>query len=192
MNIVGILLAAGQGRRFDPSGTQRKLLALLPDGTPVAAASARAMRNALARVVAVVPPDAAPLAATLRDAGCEVIVCDDAGSGMAASLACAVRHCAAAHGWVIGLADMPFVAPATVSALASALTGGAGIAQPCCDGRRGNPVAFSAAHLAGLTALTGDTGARSLLQLHPVTLIDTDDNGILRDIDRPSDLDPAR
>lgn len=32
---TGILLAAGLGTRFDPSGLQNKLLATLPGGTPV-------------------------------------------------------------------------------------------------------------------------------------------------------------
>ncbi|MGD7313419.1 molybdopterin-guanine dinucleotide biosynthesis protein MobA, partial [Ralstonia pseudosolanacearum] len=34
--VVGVLLAAGRGSRFDPDGTVNKLLAALPDGTPVA------------------------------------------------------------------------------------------------------------------------------------------------------------
>ncbi len=32
---TGILRAAGYGSRFDPSGLHNKLLATLPDGTPV-------------------------------------------------------------------------------------------------------------------------------------------------------------
>lgn len=188
MTYVGILLAAGRGRRFDPSGRRHKLLAALPDGTPVAVASARAMCAALPRVVAVVGPDSGTLGAALADAGCEVVVCADAGSGMAASLVCAVQHCAASAGWIIGLADMPYVLPSTISALAQALAEGAQIVQPACGGRRGNPAGFGAVHLAPLLALTGDQGARSLLQSHPVATIETGDPGILRDIDLPSDL----
>ncbi|HEV7816123.1 MAG TPA: nucleotidyltransferase family protein, partial [Janthinobacterium sp.] len=41
MATVGILLAAGRGRRFDPSGLQNKLLQPLAQGEPVVAASAR-------------------------------------------------------------------------------------------------------------------------------------------------------
>ncbi len=36
---TGVLLAAGLGTRFDPGGVQSKLLAKLPDGTPVAVAA---------------------------------------------------------------------------------------------------------------------------------------------------------
>lgn len=56
------------------------------------------------------------------------------------------------------------------------------------DGRRGNPVAFSRAHLPDLLRLTGDAGARSLLQYYPVQLVEVDDPGIHLDIDRPQDL----
>jgi molybdenum cofactor cytidylyltransferase len=50
---TGILLAAGYGSRFDPSGLHNKLLATLPDGTPVAFQSARRLLSAVSRVVAV-------------------------------------------------------------------------------------------------------------------------------------------
>ena len=33
---TGVLLAAGLGTRFDPEGLHNKLLARLPDGTPIA------------------------------------------------------------------------------------------------------------------------------------------------------------
>lgn len=189
MTIVGILLAAGRGRRFDPDGTRHKLMAALPDGTPVAAASARAMLAALPRVVAVVADGASPLASLLDSLGCEVTVCTDADRGMAASLVHGVRYTVAqADGWVIGLADMPFVQANTVSALAAAIAGGAGIAVPVHDNKRGNPVAFNTRHRQALLALAGDQGARALLRTAAVLEVNVDDAGIERDIDLPSDL----
>lgn len=56
MHPVGILLAAGRGRRFDPSGERNKLLQALPGGEPVVVASAHALLAVLPRVIAVVPP----------------------------------------------------------------------------------------------------------------------------------------
>ena len=189
MNIVGILLAAGKGSRFDPTGAHHKLLAQLPDGTPVALASARAMCAALPRVVAVVPRDAGPLSDMLATAGCEISTCADAHLGMAASLVHGVRHClTSADGWVIGLADMPFVLPSTINAVARRLGGQVGIVQPRYLGQRGNPVGFTSLHTEELLALTGDQGARELLRRHPVATLDTEDRGILRDIDLPADL----
>jgi molybdenum cofactor cytidylyltransferase len=188
MTPVGILLAAGRGRRFDPTGQRNKLLQRLPDGELVVVASARHLLSVLPRVVAVVPPDDGGVAGELRALGCEVTVCEAADTGMAASLVHAIAHAMTAPGWVVALGDMPFVAPATIAALADALSGGAGIAAPVLDGHRGNPVGFAAQHLDELLALEGDQGARGIVKRHPVTEVPVDDPGIFRDVDTPSDL----
>jgi molybdenum cofactor cytidylyltransferase len=187
---VGILMAAGRGRRFDPLGQRNKLLQVLPGGDPVVVASARKLLAVLPTVIAVVPPDDGGVAALLSALGCEVTVCPDADSGMAASLVHAIRY-SLPHGpdsWLVALGDMPHVAPSTLQALAAALTAGAPIAAPVMEGRRGNPVGFGRVHLDALLALRGDQGARSLLRDCPVTEVPVDDPGIFQDIDTPSDL----
>jgi molybdenum cofactor cytidylyltransferase len=200
MQIVGILMAAGRGRRFDPQGQLNKLLQPLPSGEPVVVASARKLLAALPRVVAVVPPAVVPavvpgdggVAALLAGLGCEVTVCAEADSGMAASLVHALRHAGTeSDAWLVALGDMPHVAPATLAALRDALAGGAPIAVPVHAGRRGNPVGFGRTHLDALLTLEGDQGARRLLQTCPVTEVPVDDAGIFLDIDTPADLSPV-
>lgn len=189
MNAVGILLAAGRGRRFDPQGVRNKLLQPLAGGEPVVMASARHLLSVLPRVIAVVPPQDGGVADALSALGCEVVLCEAADSGMAASLVSAISaSLPRADAWLVALGDMPYVAPATLRALLSALAQGADIAAPVFDGRRGNPVAFGAAHLPALLALTGEHGARALLKSMPVAEVAVDDPGILRDIDTPGDL----
>jgi molybdenum cofactor cytidylyltransferase len=188
MALVGILLAAGRGRRFDPTGARNKLLQQLPGGQPVVAASAALLLSCVPRVIAVVPPGDGGVADILRALGCEVIVCPDADTGMGASLVHAIRHSLPAQGWLVALGDMPFVQASTLAALRDAVEEGAGIAVPVHGGRRGNPVAFGACHRAALLATTGDQGARRLLQAHSVRELEVADAGILRDIDTPSDL----
>ena len=192
MTPVGILLAAGRGRRFDPAGQRNKLLQPRADGEPVVVASARRLLAAVPRVVAVVPVDDGGVAGRLAALGCDVTVCPDADSGMAASLTHAIRHTLAMvpapHAWLVALGDMPYVEVSTLRLLADALAAGAGIAAPVLDGRRGNPVGFGAIHLDVLLALRGDQGARRLLQTCPVTEVPVHDRGILRDIDTPGDL----
>lgn len=189
MKIVGILLAAGRGQRFDASGERNKLLAKLADGQPVLAASAEAMLGALPEVLAVVRDGDDEVAALLRSMGCKVTACLDAGLGMAASLVHGLRHSAAdCDGWIIALADMPFVQATTVTALCAAIEEGATIAAPFYAGRRGNPVAFHKTHLEALLALQGDSGARHLLDAQRVTEVSVDDPGIFPDIDTPADL----
>ncbi|MES2148363.1 MAG: nucleotidyltransferase family protein [Pseudomonadota bacterium] len=184
---VGILLAAGRGRRFDPSGARNKLLQPLHGGESVVASSARTLLKVLERVVAVVAPHDGGVGAQLLALGCEVTVCPDADSGMGTSLAHALRH---AHptSCLIALGDMPHLQASTVRALCDALDGGAGIAAPVCGGRRGNPVAFSAAYVPQLFGISGDQGARALLKSQPVTEVEVADPGIFQDIDLASDL----
>ena len=186
--IVGILLAAGRGSRFDPSGRRNKLMQCLASGEEVAAAAAKNLLAALPSVLAVVGPESESLATRLKEVGCEVTVCPNAREGMAASLVHALSQTKNARGWVIALADMPFIQPSTIGVLVDALDKGAGIAAPLASGRRGNPVAFGHAHLDELLQLRGDEGARRLLNKHPVMEIAVDDPGILRDIDTVDDL----
>jgi molybdenum cofactor cytidylyltransferase len=191
-HVVGILLAAGRGRRFDPLGQRNKLLQPLAQagGAPVAVASARKLLAVLDTVIAVVPPDDGGLEALLAGAGCELTVCPDADSGMAASLVHALRASLKykPDAWLVALGDMPWVEPDTLRRLADALAGGATIAAPVMHGRRGNPVGFGRVHLEALLALSGDQGARRLLQTCPVTEVEVTDPGIFRDIDTLTDL----
>lgn len=190
MALVGILLAAGRGSRFDPSGERNKLLQVLPGrGGTVVAASARSMIAVLPKVVAVVAPEGEDVAAELRALGCDVTVCTHAGDGMGVSLAHAISHAGAStDGWLIALGDMPHVHPSTLTALARAVEHGHDIAVPVMNGRRGNPVAFGRRHLAALLALRGDQGARNIVKANPVTEIEVDDPGIFQDIDTAEDL----
>lgn len=188
MSTVGILLAAGRGKRFDPSGQQNKLLQTLPGGEVVVAASARHLLAALPRVIAVVRPGDERVAALLGGLGCEVRACPEADTGMAASLTCAIGYSKGAPGWLVALGDMPHVRPATIGLLSAAIVGGARIAAPTYRGQRGNPVAFSPYYLDLLLALDGDQGARSILKSHSVSELEVDDAGILLDIDTRADL----
>ncbi len=152
------------------------------------------MRTALDRVVAVVRAGDAELVAALLAAGCETVVCVRAEEGMGASLACGVAATPEAAGWVIALADMPFIRPATIAAVATALARGAAIAAPVLPGgQRGHPVGFAAEWFTELRALDGDAGARRLLQEHGarVRWLRTDDTGCTVDIDLPGDVAAA-
>ncbi|MEM5434565.1 nucleotidyltransferase family protein [Paraburkholderia diazotrophica] len=185
---TGVLLAAGYGSRFDPEGIHNKLLARLPDGTPVAYESAHRLLLVVPHVIAVVRPGSEILARALNDAGCHVIFSADAERGMGATLAAGVEASDDADGWIVALADMPRIAASTVEAVARAADKGASIVAPYYRGQRGHPVGFGVEHRDALLALDGDTGARALFATHAVTRIDVDDPGVLSDIDTPEDL----
>jgi molybdenum cofactor cytidylyltransferase len=183
---TGILLAAGAARRFGGD----KLLTPLADGTPIGVAALRALHAALPAVIAVVRPHDDALAALFSRHGVRVVRCERADEGMGASLACGVAASADANGWVVALADMPWIAVATIRAIAEAIAAGASLAAPVHRGERGHPVGFAASHYAALMALGGDEGARVMLAHAGAALvrIDVDDAGVLRDVDAPGDL----
>ncbi len=185
-DICGILLAAGASKRF---GTD-KLMHPLAQGVPVAAAALANLRAAIPHVIAVVRPGMPALEKLLSEAGATVIVCANADEGMGASLAAAVSASGDVAGWVIALADMPFIRPETIEKIAASLAAGAAIAAPAYRGDRGHPVGLSARFRAQLEALHGDEGARALLKQNAslVELIEVDDPGVCRDIDTQADL----
>jgi molybdenum cofactor cytidylyltransferase len=188
LRIVGLLLAAGSATRFGSD----KLQHALPHGVAIAVQAARHLRSQVDRVVAVVRPGAAELSAKLREEGCEVVVCDNAAEGMGASLACAARAAGKADGFLLALADMPFVRPSSIAAVRDAIAGGAPLAAPYFRSRRGHPVGVSGAFFDELLALQGDAGARQVLERNAarVRKIPVGDPGVIRDIDTPGDLMP--
>ncbi len=196
--IVGVLLAAGSGTRFGGDklramlGQHPLLRAQEREGAAVGALACRALHAALAETVAVVRPGDDVLAALLRGEGARIVECAESAEGMGRSLACGVRAAADADGWVVALADMPWVRASTFDAVATALHDGAPIAAATFDGRRGNPVGFARTSLATLTALGGDRGARDLVTAAGDALVKVavDDPGVLRDVDLPRDLAP--
>ena len=188
--VVGILLAAGSSRRFGA----HKLLARLPDDQPVALRCARTLLSALPHSIAVTRPHDPLLCRQLAAAGMRLVANPKADSGMGSSIAAAITASIESgpptHGWVIALADMPWLRPATIAAVTALIAAGASAATPVCDGRRGHPVGFAVSWRHQLLALSGDRGARALLEAagDAVVEIPTSDSGTLRDIDRPSDL----
>lgn len=188
--IVGLLLAAGQGRRFGAD----KLMQALANGTPVAVAAARALKAACADSIAVLRPEQDALAVLLEAEGLTVVRCAAARSGMGHSLAAGVAAGGDTDGWVVALADMPCIGVPTLRRVAEAIAGGAALAAPVHAGRRGHPVGFAARWKDALLALEGDEGARAILRQHAALLqtLQTDDPGVLQDVDTPADLAALR
>ena len=184
--ITCILLAAGSASRF---GSQ-KLLARLADGRSVVEASvANLLAAGTGNIVAVTRRDP-EMIRVLEACGCRVVINDRADEGVGTSIAAGVAASSDANGWLIVLADMPSIRAETIAAVAGALRGGARIVVPVMAGRRGHPVGFSARYGMELQALTGDTGARQILNTDAALVeeISVNDAGIFADIDTREDL----
>lgn len=192
--IAGIVLAAGFAKR---AGGEDKLLVPV-EGRPIIRHVAGAACDAgLDPVVVVVRPGAVALRRALRDLEVTVIENPAAHEGLSASLRCGITALPEdTAGVAILLGDMPWIRPATLRALTTALDDAAGrsICVPVHGGTRGNPVVWSARFIPAMTALTGDAGARGLLQLHAdwVHEVVVEDAGVLCDVDTADQIERLR
>lgn len=188
MRLTGLLLAAGQSRRYGAD----KRLATLPGGEPLVLHTARTLRAAMEDVLVVLRPGDDALADLLAAVDCRVTYNPDAAEGMGASIRHGVAQCRDRDGWLILPADLPQLRAVTVRQVAAVLAED-GAVVPVCQGRRGHPVGFSAHYRTGLLGLGGDEGARRLLEADPgkVRWLAVDDPGICRDVDTPAALRDA-
>jgi molybdenum cofactor cytidylyltransferase len=193
MPIVGLLLAAGRASRFRAATGRDKLAEPIPlglpfAGIPVIAAALSALRPAVDEVVAVVAADNTRAISLVEALGGTVVRCTSGGTGESIALGVAARPDAA--GWLVALADMPFIRTETIRNLARGL-GRADLVAPVYRGQRGHPVGFGHAHGGRLATLSGDEGARAILAGAKPLLIETDDAGVVTDIDSPEDWKAA-
>jgi len=184
-----VLLAAGFSVRFGSI----KLKAALPDGNSILRKTFNNLLQATENIIVIgrrelleqgvydfIPATHKPF----------IFLCDDARLGMGHTLACGIRHIPPTwQSAMICLGDMPFVRQDTLMRLLSA-----GRSQqiiiPRYQSARGHPVIFGRYFFPELQLCQGDSGARHVLQAHPDSIIDldTDDPGILQDIDTPQAL----
>ena len=188
--LAALILAAGRSTRFGPAN---KLLAPV-NGEPVLATTLGLFDSEFFDAHILVVDTNAPATAALAPPHFRIVRNPRSGDGMGVSLALGVREVTKVKdlkGVIIALGDMPYVSPATIASLIiHAANEPTHIIAPRMNGKIGHPVIFPERFFAALTALTGDKGARSLIldNNDALTLVDVEDDGVLRDIDRPSDL----
>jgi len=193
--LEAIVLAGGAGARFGGG----KLTHPWRGGALIDGALAAAFAAPARTVTVVTGADprveaaAAAFAASVGEAArLRIVHCEGHAEGMGATLRAGVASLPPdAAGAYVFLGDMPAIPAAAPPALAEALAAGAPAAAPRFKGQRGHPVLFGAALFPQLSALAGDQGAREVLRAlgGALALVETDDPGVLVDIDRPSDLD---
>ena len=181
--IIGIMLAAGRGTRFDPTGQRNKLLAPLPDGRAVLRASCANLLPWVDRLVVVTGEHGAPLRAALADLPLEWVESDRVDLGMGASLKAGVGATDPAAGW-------PYITPGTLCKMRDALRAGVRLARPAHGGQPGHPVACASALREALLQLPDEAGVAALARRDPALMssVAVDDAGCVRDVDLPGDL----
>lgn len=183
--VLALMLAAGRGKRFGSD----KRLACLPDGRSLLAASVERAQQVFGEVHVVLRDEDDAQALGLP--ACRVIRCPDADQGMGHSLAAGMRALAGqdADAVAVLLGDMPWISTDSLRQLVTQAAAER-IVYPLHDGQRGHPVLFGRAFWAHLQNLTGDEGARALLQANASAChgIRLQDPGVLRDVDRSEAL----
>ena len=184
--IAALVLAAGRSSRM---GSNKLLEAV--GGQPM-------IRHAVAAAVAVADPvivvtgnEGAKVRAALADfTDVQFVENPYYSNGLSASLIYGINALPAeSDGVLVLLGDMPGVDAALLGRLFAAFDPGAGraIIVPVHDGQRGNPLLWGRQHFDALRGLTGDTGARALLETNPVFAVEAS-MGALTDLDTPEEL----
>ena len=188
-----VILAAGASRRM---GTPKQLLAL--NGQPlVVRAAEAALASPAWPVVVVLGANAEKIRPAL--ARLPVLITENPAwaEGMAASIRAGVttlqqfsRRLDAA---LIALCDQPaFSAGAIERLLAAQRQTGGNIVAARYSGRQGAPALFLREHFPALTALTGEEGARTLLNGDPAQVTAVELPELALDLDTPEDFAAIR
>ncbi|WP_300343536.1 nucleotidyltransferase family protein [Nesterenkonia sp.] len=180
MSFVGLVLAAGAGRRMG------RPKALLRDeaGTPWVRIAADLLSAAGADEVLVMLGAQAEQAADLVPDGAQPVVVPDWEEGISASvgagLQAAQRRAAASGaqpcGALITLVDLPRMVPEAVARVLAQPLSPADLRRASYGGRPGHPVFIGRDHWAELSGqLRADIGAREYLRRHGVAHVDCTD-----------------
>ncbi|MBW5801246.1 nucleotidyltransferase family protein [Halomonas elongata] len=191
-DVVVLVMAAGRSRRFG----RDKRTARLADGRPLLAATRESVSRTYPLQRLILREGEGPASLGLSPSVPHWRVPSSILEGLGTSLGHAVRtacldpelaHCRTLAIW---LGDMPWIAPATSEALLTQARDDT-ILRPTHDGQPGHPVLFGRTFWPELSNLTGDQGAHELLVRHRERChhLPVDDPGVLRDVDRPQDLD---
>ena len=185
-SVVCLILAAGQSHRFGSSKLRHRLS---PSGEPMIVHTIRCYQAVFDKPAVVIAGHDDDLREIVIQTGARVIDNPAAEEGMSQSIVQGVSQTSNSAGWLIALGDMPWVAESTVRQLLAKAQPEL-IVVPSYQQRDGNPVLFGAQYASQLVALSGDRGAKSILQAADsrVIRIATEDQGVLHDVDTPADL----
>lgn len=185
-SVTAIVLAAGESTRM---GRPKQLL---PFGgvTMLERVVENILEAGLDEVIVVLGHRAGEIAPRLAGKPVAIVTNPDYRQGMGTSLRCGLgRASRTAAAYMIVLGDQPLISPEIVSRLLEEFARSPGIVTPVHKGRRGHPVIFPADYRAELEAVTGDAGARTVVEAHPeaVRYVAVDSPAVVTGIDTETD-----
>jgi molybdenum cofactor cytidylyltransferase len=186
--IAALVLAAGRSSRMPTN----KLLADFGGTAMIQRTVENVSASRAAPVIVVVGHSADTIRAALT--GLPVTITENVSfaDGLSSSLKCGVNALPPCDGFLVALGDMPLVTPEMIDTMIAAFDPAAGrsIIVPVFEGRRGNPVLWSAAFRDEFQTLSGDKGAKQLMALHGnlVYEVEVGSDAVLTDFDTPEDF----
>jgi CTP:molybdopterin cytidylyltransferase MocA len=191
VTVAAVVLAAGRGSRLGEDAAVAKPLLEYRGRPLVAWALDAAVGSGLAPVLLVVGHQGAEIARAAADVERVIVVpARDWADGISQSLRAALEVLdsdPSVDAVCVGLADQPRVGAEAYRRVAAAADSGAALAVATYEGRRGNPVALARPLWAAARALTGDAGARQLMDGSEIE-VDCTGTGDPVDVDTLDDL----
>ncbi|MFB6255099.1 MAG: NTP transferase domain-containing protein [Halobacteriaceae archaeon] len=187
--ILGVLLAAGKGTRFDGDN---KLLANIDETTVVRKAARKLCQSEVRTTIAVLGFQAKRVQEEIADLPLQVVTNSEYQKGQSTSMKHGVRYAkdTNAQSIMFALGDMPAIELSTYNRLIDIYRSDQpGIIVPTYNDTRGNPVIFDRRHFDELLQISGDTGGKPIFSSNPVTRVAVEDPGILHDVDTRRDLE---
>ena len=183
--IAGVVLAGGGSMRF---GSPKQLAEL--SGRPLIEHALAAIRAvpAIERIVVVLGAESERIRATIDLEGCEVVVAADWSEGISASLRAGVAALPDADAVIVTLADQPLITPQVIAAVLDRAEAPPPAARATFGGAPGHPVLIKRELFAEVMELSGDSGARDLLELRGVATVECGHLASAHDVDTPRDL----
>lgn len=189
--IAGLVLAAGLSRRMG----RAKLLMPVDGRAIVRHAVETVLAGGVDSVWVVTGPDVEPVEAALAGLEVQIVVNPAPEEGQAGSLRAGIAALpASVDAVLIALGDQPSLAPAIIPALLAARrTSPKLIVAPRYRDGQGNPVLFKREIFPELLRLTGDQGARPIIQKEPARVEWVElDLPMPPDVDTPDDYEKIR
>ena len=188
--IAAVVLAAGSSSRM---GKPKQTLQL-EDGPMLEMVLQTLRQTKVGRVVVVLGAHSSVVRGWVKFGKEKVVVNPRFKEGMSGSIRLGLAEAEEADAAMIVLGDQPFVSPGTIDRIIDAyVSSRSPVVVPVYHGRRGNPVLFDRSLFPQIRRIRGDVGAKSVVSGNEDKLlqVDVNDEGILVDIDTPSDYSNA-
>ena len=153
-------------------------------------------KAAIDEIIVVTGHQAAEVRAVLKDHKLRFVHNENYAQGLSTSVRAGIAAAQEFDAAFVILGDMPLIEAADLNRMIAAFNGveGRSLVAPILGRKLGNPVLWGQEHFVDLMALTGDRGARSLIEARRDQIVEiaVTHDGILLDADTPEALAEIR